>query len=165
MNSFLQVTILVFTLFSINSYAQQITAYVDQQFVINNSSMGKEAQLKMEQLAKRTQGEAARMENEISSLKEDIEKNRGNWSNELILQKEAALNSIALNYQQRLLELESQYKLEYDKSLDVVIKVISSTVSEIARTRGYTYVIDKSNLLYVDRGIDITEEVIYRMNN
>lgn len=152
MKTFLTVSIIFFSLFTTNSYAQQITAYVDMQRVVNESTMGKEAQSEISRISQQKQKELDRAKSELEDLVKEKE-------------KEDQLTQKSQELQQKFMVFEQEIQQISASKLEAVILRIKGVASEIAKENGYTYVIDTQYLLYGNGDLDLTDQVIARMNN
>lgn len=152
MKTFLTVSIIFFSLLTTNSSAQQITAYVDMQRVVNESTMGKEAQSEISRISQQKQKELDRAKSELEDLVKEKE-------------KEDQLTQKSQELQQKFMVFEQEIQQISASKLEAVILRIKGVASEIAKENGYTYVIDTQYLLYGNGDLDLTDQVIARMNN
>lgn len=152
MKTFLTVSIIFFSLLTTNSSAQQITAYVDMQRVVNESTMGKEAQSEISRISQQKQKELDRAKSELEDLVKEKE-------------KEDQLTQKSQELQQKFMVFEQEIQQISVSKLEAVILRIKGVASEIAKENSYTYVIDTQYLLYGNGDLDLTDQVIARMNN
>ena len=146
--------------------AQSNVAVIDVQRVVAESDPGKEAiqKLKVVQDAKIQEGQA--MQQELATLRDQINKQRFTVSEERLaeMSKELEDKNIAIR------RFEDDAKRELDEArrreLGGLEEQILPIINQIGQERGITLIFNKfqSGLVYADEAVDITDEVIRQFN-
>jgi len=140
--------------------------YVDFQRAVSSSDAGKDARLIF-------QSEVEMRQKDLDRMKENLEKSKGELESQGYLLSEETRVKKEKEYQDKLKEVQRYYKDSQDelqaKDIQLTKKLISefrSIIESIGRERNYTAIFEKSdsNLLYADKAIDLTAEVIKRNN-
>jgi len=164
MKPILKIIILLLALHSAISQAQQATAFVDLQKVVSESVYGKSKQIELERDFNDKQRQIDILKVELTRGIEDYRHRAVSMSDEDKQQEEIKLANSQLNFQQKQMEFEQELTLKYDSLLTDITEKIIPLISEVAKAKELTYVVDKKQLLYFDDGIDLTELVLKRMN-
>jgi len=146
--------------------AQSKVAVIDVQRVVAESDPGKEAiqKLKAVQDAKVQEGQA--MQQELATLRDQINKQRFTVSEERLAEmtKELEDKNIAIR------RFEDDAKRELDEArrreLGGLEEQILPIINQIGQDQGITVIFNKfqSGLVYADEAVDITDEVIRQFN-
>ena len=146
--------------------AQSKVAVIDVQRVVAESDPGKEAiqKLKAVQDAKVQEGQA--MQQELATLRDQINKQRFTVSEERLaeMNKELEDKTIAIR------RFEDDAKRELDEArrreLGGLEEQILPIINQIGQDQGITVIFNKfqSGLVYADEAVDITDEVIRQFN-
>lgn len=145
--------------------AQQIIAYIDAQYIVDNMPEGKKAKEQVDNMLESEQQKIKRLEYEIVTMQEEYQRLRPNLSAQQVQQREEELLQKQQVYQYTIMETDQQMKMLYSKLLEELTSKIRSAVSEIARNSRYSYVIDKEQLYYFEGGIDISDAVLQKLSN
>jgi len=140
--------------------------YVDMQEALNTSDAGKKAKEVFKSEVDRLQKDLDKQQEELKKMNEELEKQAFLLSEETRSKKEK-------EYQEKLKRFkrfyqDSQEKLQ-EKDAQLTRKIIidlRKIIEDLGAEQGYTLILEKSesNLLYADKGADITGEVVKRYN-
>ena len=165
MKLILKKIIILITLFFVNSnLSADVPHYVDFKYILNQSTAGKKAQGMLK--SKLDQGLKKLSEQEKGILKEE---------KQLISQKKLikpdeyknkvdSLRSKVLNLQKerdKLLKTLSQQRL---KARNELLKNLNPIISEYMQENQIRMVVDKKSILLADQNLDITKQIIERLN-
>lgn len=170
MNKFiLPILVAVFVLIS-SANAQQKIGFVNSTKIFQEIPEAKDAQRRLEAIAKPVQDEIEKKEKELQGKIDDYKK------------KEKLMNEEAKKVaQQEILELEQKYReyradklgpegdlqKEQDKILNPVKEKILKAIEKVAKEERYSFVFDQTEnikvLLYGDAANDLTFKVIDKM--
>jgi len=141
-------------------------AYVDMQEALNISEAGKKAKEVFKGEVDRLQKDLDKHQAELKAMNDELEKQSLILSEETRLKKEK-------EYQEKLKEFQrfyqdSQEKLqEKDAQLTRTIIIdLRNIIAGMGRDKGYTFILEKneSNMLYADKSIDLTADVVKKYN-
>ncbi len=155
---------LVLITFSLTSVNANHPHYVDFKYILNNSSAGKKAQDFLKN----------KLENGIKSL-QTKEKKIQDEEKKIIQQKKILSPE---EYKKKVNELRSQVsslQKERNKLLDTIskqrakaktelLKNLNPIIKEFMQEKKIRMVLDKKSLLLADENLDITKEIIQRLN-
>lgn len=146
--------------------AQTKVAVIDVQRVVSESDPGKEAlqQLKTLQDAKVAEGQT--LQQEITALQEQINKQRFTVSEDKLAEMSKQLED--KNIAMRRFEDDAKRELEdaRRRQLGGLEAKILPIINTIGQEQGFTLIFNKfqSGLVYADDAVDITDQVIQRFN-
>jgi outer membrane protein len=146
---------------SVSARADVKLAFVDVQRALNECNAGKKARDQFKVQIERVQSKLQRQQNEVQSLKEELEK-KG------MLMNDEERRNLADEYARKARDFDRNYKDTKDelerKDSEVtgaIVRDLSLVIRNIGEKRGYTMVLEKSSILWGAPGIDITDEVIH----
>lgn len=146
--------------------AQTKVAVIDVQRVVSESDPGKEAlqQLKALQDAKIAEGQT--LQQEITALQEQINKQRFTVSEDKLAEMSKQLED--KNIAMRRFEDDAKRELEdaRRRQLGGLEAKILPIINALGEEQGFTLIFNKfqSGLVYADETVDITDQVIQRFN-
>lgn len=139
-------------------------AYVDVPRAIASSQAAKQARDLLKKKLGVKQKEVDNMEAEIKRMKADLEKRSSSMNNETRTEMSSQIQSKFREYQ-RLVE-DNQGAI--DKENGVWTKKITDALREVVETlgkeKGYVAVFGKGQVLYASAAIDITDQILNRLN-
>ncbi len=146
--------------------AQSKVAVIDVQRVVAESDPGKEAIQKLKAVSDAKVQEGQTMQQELATLRDQINKQRFTVSEERLaeMNKELEDKTIAIR------RFEDDAKRELDdarrRELGGLEEQILPIINQIGQERGITLIFNKfqSGLVYADEAVDITDEVIRQFN-
>lgn len=135
-------------------------ATVNIQEVLLGSSAGQEVKKVLEEKVAELQGTFQKEQEEVDTLRSEIEKKSSVWSQEVREEKER-------EYQKRVREVQlktedAQFELQQmEKQLMTpVLNELQKVIKELGEKNGYSLIMDsRAGLLYVDKALDISEFV------
>ena len=135
-------------------------ATVNIQEVLLGSAAGQEVKKVLEEKVEELQGTFLKDQEEVDTLRSEIEKKSSVWSQEVREEKER-------EYQKRVREVQlksedAQFELQQmEKQLMTpVLNELQKVIKELGEKNGYSLIMDsRAGLLYVDKALDISELV------
>ena len=159
------VLVLGLTLSLAPAWGQELkVGFVNLQKAISQSQGGKSARQKFQ---------AALKDKQEALLKEQtaIEKERRDLQKQAVLMKESERAKAQLRFQRRVRDYEREKRdvqeelaLREREITDEILKDLQKIVAEVGKTGKFTMILERSQLLYTDKGTDITDEVIRLYN-
>jgi outer membrane protein len=138
--------------------------FVNIQKAISESRAGERARKKFEGTIKAKEAALAREKQTIERLKRDLEK-------KALLLKADERVSLQRDFQKRVRDYERQMndaqeelQIQERQMTAEILQDLQKIVEEIGKSQRFTLILDRSQLLYTDKGIDITNEVIQLYN-
>ncbi len=141
--------------------------YVDLQRALNECLAGKQAMMDLKVDAKRQEEELNLKQEELKKLKEEIDKKRSVWNEDVRDKKEREFQAKAEGFQGFFYKSNEELQQRKKEREADIIQGLMSVMKEIAKEKGYTYVFEISagGLLVAPDEVDFTEEVIEAYDN
>ncbi|WP_295127296.1 OmpH family outer membrane protein [uncultured Chitinophaga sp.] len=144
-------------LFSINASAQSKVAHINSQQLVEAMPDAKVAQTKIQKFADTLDTDFTQMKEELQAQAKDLEAKRATMSPNLIEVKTKQLQDMNQNIQ--LFQQSAQQQIEQKQAevMKPVIDKAKKAIEDVAKEKGYTYVIDtyQGLLLVMPAGDDI----------
>lgn len=157
--------VLLLTLLLTPVWGQELkVGFVNLQRAISLSERGKSA---------RAQFQASVKDKQDALLKEQqaIEKERRDLQKQGVLMKESERAKAQLRYQRRVRDYErdkrdmqEELALREREITDGILKDLQKIIAELGKTGKFTMILERSQLLYTDKGTDVTDDVIKLYN-
>jgi outer membrane protein len=157
--------IFIFFFFSITqAYSSETIAYIDLDFIIKNSEIGKKTLNSINNLNVNNINELTKKEKILKDLENDIvsKKNiisKENFDNEVKLLREKA-NKFK-NDQLKMVENFNNYK---KKELDAVFSKISPIINSYMEQKSVKILLDSKNILIGRNDLNLTNDVLIEIN-
>ena len=140
--------------------------YVDMQAALNVADAGKKAKEVFKVEVDRLQRDLDKQQEELKKMNEELEKQAFLLSDETRGKKEKVYQEKLKNFKR--FYQDSQEKLQ-EKDAQLTRKIIidlRKVIADMGAEKGYTLILEKneSNLLYAEKNIDLTDEVVKRYN-
>jgi outer membrane protein len=146
--------------------AQSKVAVIDVQRVVAESDPGKQAIQKLKAVSDAKVQEGQVMQQEMATLRDQINKQRFTVSEERLAEMNKDLEDKTISIRR----FEDDAKRELDdarrRELGGLEEQILPIINQIGQERGITLIFNKfqSGLVYADEAVDITDEVIRQFN-
>ena len=139
-------------------------AYLDVQFIIDNSNLGKFYRTEIEKLQSKNKSTIILKENEIKK-KEDEFKNQKNLLNEDEIKKKIdEINSMIKQYQILRNEFNKKLSKEKKKFSKEILSILNPLLTKYVESKKINLVIEKKNVLVGVKSLDITKNVLEIFN-
>ena len=167
MHRFKKISLIIFFFFIIhnNSYANQKIAYVDINYIMNNSNVGIKLLKKLEKTNQSNLKTLSKKKEEILKQKNEIEKTKNILSkeelkNKINIQKKsiADLNKIKNN-------LSKEINLIKQKEMQKIIKKINPLLENYMKENSIEILLRKESIYLSKNHNDITQNVLDLVNN
>jgi outer membrane protein len=140
--------------------------YVDVKKVLADSKPGKQAKEQLEKVVKDRQGKIDSEKKALDGMKADYEKNNLDLSDRQKQAKQKEYQERNAAYQKLVAESRKETS---EKDAELTLKVMDQmrkALTEVAKAGDYALVVEKTatSVLYSKDGLDLTDNVIARMN-
>jgi len=141
-------------------------AVIDVQRVVTESDPGKEALQKLKALQDAKIEEGRAMQQELTSMQEQMAKQRFTLSEELIAELSKQMEDKQIELQRFQDDAERELDEARRRELGGLENRIIPVINALGAERGYTLIFNKfqSGRVYADEAVDITDDVIRRFN-
>jgi len=139
---------------------------MDLHKALNETSQGKKAKAKLETSFKDKQKQLDAKGKELKELNDDLERQRAILKPEALAAKEHELEQRYLALQDTYMKLQQDFAKQEAQLTKEIFQSAKKIIDDIATRDGYTMIFEKteSSVLYAGKGLEITDEVIKRMN-
>ena len=138
--------------------------FIDIQRAITESQAGKRAKERFQAQVKKAEAELLKEKQEIERLKSDLDKKGPLLKEEEKRSLEADLQRRVVNYQRGMQDQQQQLRQREGEMTGDILKELEKIVNEVGKAENFTLILERSQILYSDQGIDITNRVIEAYN-
>lgn len=142
-------------------------AVVNLQIVVSESKLGKAGQDQMKKLGDSKTSDQQALAKKVQDLQSQIQSQGGVLSPTALAQKQSDLDKASRDLQHFQDDAQAQIKELNDQLLDNFQDKVIPIVEEIAKEKGLFLVLslqDSAPLLYIHPGLDLSEEVVKRLD-
>ena len=166
MNIFKKI-IVIFIFFFLNtsiSYSNEKTVYLDIDYVLNNSNLGKSIYLELDELNKKNIELLNSKENKIQAKKDSINKKKNIVSEEVLKEEIKLFNSEVEAYKEEKDKIVKNFKSKKKEKLDNFLKKINPIIQEFMKNKSIDIVLEKNQIFIGNPSKDITMDIIELVN-
>jgi len=138
--------------------------FIDVQRAISESQAGKRAKERFQAQVKKAEGDLLKEKSEIERLKADLDKKGPLLKDEEKRNLEADLQRRYVNYQRGMQDQQQDLRQKEGEMTGDILKELEKIVNEVGKADKFTLILERSQILYSDQGIDITNRVIEAFN-
>ncbi len=148
------------------AFADQKIAVLDIQKAIQTSDAGKKAKSELETAFNKKKVELQAEEVKLKKLQEDFQKQQAALNQVARQKKESELREKFGKYQELLQKSQQEIQAKEQEMSAPIITKIRNNVTEIAKKKGYSLVLEKNEnlVLFQDGKDDLTDDVINSIN-
>ena len=149
------------------SFAQERIkiGYIDIQRVIGESQAGKRARDRFQAQVKKAEADIIKERQDIERLKSDLEKKGPLLKEEERRNLELDLQKRSVNLQRSMSDYQQDLQVKNNEMMSEILKELEKIVNEVGKAEKFTMILERSQILYSDQGIDITSKVIETYNS
>ena len=162
----MRISLIFFILLFYNniSFAENKIVYLDVQFVIDNSELGKYYKKKIKKIKDKNKTELKKDETIIKKKENEIKNQKNILSKEEINNRVKDLNELLKKYQIKISDNNKIILEEKRKYSSKILKTLNPIVASYVNKNNITLVIDKKNVLIGVKSLDITDKIIQILN-
>lgn len=134
--------------------------YVDVSKVFDDYSHTKQSKAVLDKEIKIKEEKVREMETELRQLREDFETQKATLSDEVKAQKEALIKDKSDQIQNFTDQAEEELSNKEAKLTEDIVGEIYSMINSIGDKDGFSVILDKSNLIYGYKGLDLTDRIL-----
>ena len=134
--------------------------FIDIQKAISESQAGKRAKERFQAQVKKAEGDLLKEKNDVERLKSDFDKKAPLMKEEERKNMEKELNRRIVNYQRTMNDHQEELRLREREMTGEILKELEKVVTEIGKNEKFTLIFERSQALYYDPVIDVTDRVI-----
>ena len=146
-----------------NVYSQNIV-YLDVQYIIDNSDIGKFYKSKINTIQDENSKKLKVREDEINKEELSINNQKNILSKEEIQKKIKSLNDLLKNYQTYRNDLKKNVVEKKKLYTSKILENLNPLLTEYVDSKNITLVVEKKNILVGIKSLDITPEILKILN-
>jgi outer membrane protein len=139
--------------------------FIDIQRAITESSAGKRAKEKFQAQVKKAEADLLKEKNELERLKSDLDKKGPLLKDEEKRNLEGDLQRRFVNYQRGMQDLQQELRQKEGEMTADILRELEKIVNEVGKAEKFTLILERTQILYTDQAIDITNRVIEVYNS
>jgi outer membrane protein len=139
--------------------------YIDIQKVISESQAGKRARDRFQAQVKKAESDIMKERQDIERLKAELDKKGPLLKDEERRNIEADLQKRSINLQRSMSDHQQELQVRNNEMMSEILKELEKIVNEVGKAEKFTLILERSQILYSDQGIDITSKVIDTYNS
>ena len=153
------------SIMSTPAYADLKVGYINTSYLFQNHPQNEVLKEQFKKKFKKEQDVLFTKEDAINALKKEV--NSGNLKPAALQEKTQQLAIAKEEYATMLSELRKKVEEEQKKESEILLKEIQRTVEIYSQVNGFNLVYDSGFIVYADKDLDITEEILkkIRLNN
>lgn len=144
--------------------AEAKIGYVDIDRAANESEEGKKAIGNLKELMSAKQSSVTEKGKAIEKMKSDLEKQGAVMSTEARKAKVEEIERAERDFQRMLADVKQELEKKQRELTESVYKEIMGIIEKIGQEEKYSVILPIQQLLFADKTLDLTEEVIKRYN-
>ena len=160
---------LILVVFISSFFNQNISAelpyYLDFKFILNESIAGKKAQKDLKNKLETGLKELNKTEQNLQSDEKKIIAQRKIISDEEYKKKVKELRQKVINLQKNKKNLLDTVAKQRSKARSELLKNLNPVIKDYMEEKKIRYVMDKKSLILADESLDITQEIIKKLND
>jgi len=139
--------------------------FVDLDRALNESRAGKSALEKLQTKIEETESSLLKEKQDLERLRADIDK-KGLLLKETERRKlEKEFQRRVRNYQREMRDSQEELNQRKNELMADILKGLEKVVTAIGKKEKFTLILERSQVLYTDQGVDITDTVIKRYDS
>lgn len=140
--------------------AQVKIGFIDVQRAISESTAGKRAKEKFQAEVKKAEASLLKEKKELEQMKADLDKKAPLLKEDERRNLENDLQRRYVNYQRSMSDEQQELRQKEGAMTADILKDLQKIVYQVGKAEKFTLILERSQVLYSDQGIDITSKVI-----
>ncbi len=165
MKYWLAVLVLVFSSSPVFAQEKIKVGFIDIQRVIAESQAGKRAKERFQAQVKKAEADVVKERQDIERLRADLDKKGPLLKEEERRNLEADLQRRSVTLQRAMSDYQQELQQKNNEIMSDILKELEQIVNEVGKADKFTLILERSQILYSDQGIDITSKVIETYNS
>jgi outer membrane protein len=138
--------------------------FIDVQRAISESQAGKRAKERFQAQVKKAEADLMKEKQELERLKSDLDKKAPLLKEDERRNLEGDLQRRYVTYQRSMQDHQQELRQKEGEMTGDILKELEKIVNEVGKAEKFTLILERSQILYSDQGIDITNRVIEAYN-
>lgn len=139
-------------------------AIVNIQQIMRDSTAAQNVREQLESKQKAFQSEISKKEESLQKEDQELGKKRSVLSKAAFDEKATAFRKKATDVQKEVQTKKATLDSAFEHALNDIQKVVTEVISDLAKEKNFSVAVPTSQILYGDTKLDISEEVLKRLN-
>tara|TARA_X000000368_G_C22730568_1_gene579305 strand:- start:81 stop:596 length:516 start_codon:yes stop_codon:yes gene_type:complete len=157
--------LIIFLFFTENLFAKDKILYLDVNYLLNYSDVGKYVTEELNKLNKKNISQFKKIEETIKKNEKDIIKQKNILKDEEYNLKIADLKSEYSSYKELTNKKNGEFKKLQNNAGDKILKIINVILSDYATENEVSLIIDKKHVVIGKSQLDVTKDIMIILNN
>ena len=145
--------------------AQVKIGFIYIQRAISESAAGKRAKDKFQAQVKKAEADLLKEKNDLERLKAELDKKGPLLKEDERRNLEGDLQKRYVNYQRSMSDQQQDLRQKEGEMTADILKELEKIVNEVGKAEKFTLILERSQILYSDQGVDITNKVVETFNS
>lgn len=132
--------------------------------IMRDAAAAKSVREQLEAKQKAYQAEIAKKEDALQKEDQELGKQRGALSKEAFEAKVKAFRDKATATQKEVAAKKATLDNAFESSIGQIQQTVTGIIAEISKEKGFVVALPTSQILYANEGLDISQEVLSRLN-
>lgn len=146
------------------AFAQSNVAVVNIQAIMRDSMAAKSVREQLEQKQKSFQGEIGKKEEQLQKEDQELAKQRSVLAKDAFEKKLQEFRGRATKVQKEVQSKKALLDGAFERSIGQIQKAVTDIIAAMAKEKQFTVAIPTSQVLYAEPALDITDEVLKRLD-
>lgn len=146
-------------------WTQVKIGFIDVQRAISESQAGKNAKERFQAQVKKAEADLLKEKQDLERLKSDLDKKAPLLKEDERRNLEGDLQRRYVNYQRAMNDQQQELRQKESEMTTDILKELEKIVNEVGKAEKFTLILERSQILYSDQAIDITNKVIDVFNS
>ena len=152
--------VLFFFLNSNFGYAETKIAYLDVQFIMDNSKLGIKYKEELIKYQNKINTNVKKIENELKKKENEINNQKNVLNNDEINKKIMELNELLKNYQTQRKKFNQDLLNKKNSYSTKILKILNPLLTNYVENKNISILIEKKNVLVGVKTLDITNDIL-----
>ncbi|MBN2468585.1 MAG: OmpH family outer membrane protein [Deltaproteobacteria bacterium] len=139
-------------------------AFIDIQKALNTCEAGKNAAAKLQKELEQAQKKYEAQGEELKAEKETMERQANLLDEDVLRDRMRDFQSKYRDWERFRKDTENDIRQKHDEMVAQITKELVEIAGKIGEEGGYTLIVERSMVPYIDTSLDVTEEAIKRHN-
>ena len=164
MKNLIQIILIYFFLFSI-SYSAEKIAFVDIDFIINSSEIGKKLNKNFNEKMKKEDDRLKQKEKDLKSQEDKILNQKNVLSEDELNKLLADFRKEISNFKQERISINNKFRDQKLKETNTLVSNLNNILANYAEKNSISLIIQKKNIVIGKSELDITKDVLDIFNS
>ena len=151
---------LLLQIFTINTYAQGKVAFIDMQYIMENSLAGQSLKKQLENTHKKNLDSFKKKEEVLKKKEQDVLAKKNILSNDEFQKEISNLRNEVKKYNDERNEKINSLTKKRLESMEIILKNLSPLLTEYSKEKNISLIMDKKNIIIGKTELNITKEIL-----